>query len=116
MRKGVEEKRREYMSNIRMMYGVDIKEYKQIGQRCGYFHMTFPIFILDQEPGSEPIGFQEPITEYTEARMKYIVNNKLFGDEWYLKMCTEWKNKELIVTDIENPIVYEVDAKWVEAE
>lgn len=112
MKKGIDEKRREYMLSMQQVYGVEIKEYRQIGQRCGYFHITFPIFILDQEPGSEPIGFMDPITEYTEAKMKQVVNHKLFADEWYLEMCKAWKSKDLILMSIEKPVVYEEKSEW----
>lgn len=90
-------RRKEYIDNLKMRYGIIVEEFRQKdGQRCGYFHMRFPIFQKGQKPGDEPQGFTPSITEYTEWVMKRVVS-KVLEDDWYREMCEEWSNNHSIV-------------------
>lgn len=85
-------KRKDYREQIELYYGAVIEEYRtKDGQKCGYFHITFPIFTQSQAIGEPPVGFEEPVTVYTETAMKSMVINRIFKNEWYMKMCEAWK-------------------------
>lgn len=91
------QRRQEYIKAIRMQYGIIIEEFRlKDGQKCGYFHLRFPIFIKEQAPGDAPVGFTPTVTEYTEWIMKSVVN-KVLQDEWYKKMCEEWCNSHPVI-------------------
>lgn len=113
MIKGQEEKRKAFMEHMKVTYGVIIEEFRlKSGQRCGFFHITFPVFVLDQEPGSEPIGYREPITEYTEAKMRQVLTKHLWSNEWYQRMCLEWRNNHPIVEDMQELTHIQEVQKW----
>lgn len=111
MYKGQQEKRKEYINHINLTYGIKIEEFRQPGQKCGYFHITFPVFDTKKQPGIEPLFFAEPITVYMECNLHKAVNDALREGN-YKDYCIEWRNNHPIIEELQEFTHIEGDKGW----